>query len=161
MRIILLSLLLAACGGGEPSCLSLDSHLSAINKVRESHSVSTLSLDSQLQQAAQLHAEYQAGAQFDLRIKDRTSIYDSSGSLHIGENGNSLNDRLQAVGYSFSAVEVAAAGRLSIEEVLDAYLNSPIGHREGLLWSKAKTIGVGCAISSDNRVYWVQVLGSN
>jgi|694.fasta_scaffold58847_2 uncharacterized protein YkwD len=52
-------------------------------------------------------------------------------------------------------MENVAYGQDSPESVMNAWMNSR-GHRANILSSRATTIGVGCARSSNGRLYWTQ-----
>lgn len=73
---------------------------------------------------------------------------------HTGSDGSSVANRVQRVGYQYSAVaENVAQARKEPSQVVEAWMNSP-RHRNNILNSEYTEIGVGY---SNN--YWTQVFG--
>jgi hypothetical protein len=54
--------------------------------------------------------------------------------------------------------ENIAYGYGSAAAVMDGWMNSP-GHRANILNSGFTEVGIGCALASDGRLYWVQFFG--
>ena len=156
-RALILSLLLTGCGGGGDTvaCPPIADHLNAINAGRAKQAqcgpaTGPLSVNGTLQHVAQQHAEYLASTQPDL-----------SGPairLHYDSQGRRVQGRLADVGHQRFAEEVAAAGFDTADKVMSAYKASA-GHCPWVMWPDAAEIGLGCAVSKDNRAYWVHVLG--
>ncbi|WP_069472744.1 CAP domain-containing protein [Candidatus Marithrix sp. Canyon 246] len=118
------------------------------NLERKKVGLPALSLSSQLNQAAQSHAD-------DMTKNNYFS--------HTGLNGSQPWDRAEAAGYNYSYVgENIAAGRSTPTETINQWMNSQ-GHRENILNSNYTEIGFGYSHldSSKYRHYWVQVFGKS
>ncbi len=102
--------------------------------------------NSQLMQAAQLHADQMASlARMD----------------HVLPGARYPNpaDRLAAAGYQWrSYAENVAMGQRSPAEVLGSWMQSS-GHRGNILSGSLTEMGAGHATDSAGRPYWVQVFG--
>jgi len=150
----LIALTLTACGGGDGDgsrvCPSTEDHLAAMNAARQPSQ--PLHIDLTLMHIAQTHANYQS-----VRRQDLDRPY-PEGSLHFDANGNRVQSRLAEVGYPHYAEEIAAAGLNTAEAVMQGYINSP-RHNPWFFWPSANTVGLGCAISGDGRMYWIHILG--
>ena len=117
----------------------LRSVLEMTNRERMAKGLAPLILDPLLTQAAQAHAD-------DMRAKN----YFSHTDLHGGQPW----DRTRATGYISDLVgENIAWGQHSPREVMTAWMGSE-GHRENILDTGYRAIGVG--VAGD---YWVQVFG--
>ena len=115
------------------------------NAVRAQYGLAPLAIQPQLVEAAQAHSNDQAARQ-------RMS--------HVGADGSSVADRLDATGYSWSRVaENVAAGQPTATRVTDAWLGSP-GHRANMLDGALVHIGVAVAYSSSGTPYWTMVLSA-
>jgi hypothetical protein len=115
---------------------------------RQKAGVAALSLSSQLNQAAQNHAD-------DMTKNNYFS--------HTGLNGSQPSDRATAAGYNYSYVgENIAAGHSTPAETIKQWMNSQ-GHRENILNSNYRKIGFGYSYSDSSkyRHYWVQVFGKS
>lgn len=111
-----------------------------INRERVARGKPRLSIDSRLVQAARRHSQ-------DMADNDFFS--------HYGSDGSSPLDRIRAAGYSFrTASEAIAGGYGSPEQVVEAWMNSPV-HRSILLGDYTD-IGVGYVykLGSAYRHYW-------
>ena len=118
------------------------------NLERQKAGVAALSLSSQLNQAAQNHAD-------DMTKNNYFS--------HTGLNGSKPSDRAKATGYNYSYVgENIAAGHSTPAETIKQWMNSQ-GHRENILNSNYREIGFGYSYSDSSkyRHYWVQVFGKS
>lgn len=113
---------------------------------RRSEGLPSLSLESRIGIAAQLHAEWMAST---LTMS------------HTGPLRNSPADRLKAAGYRFTTYgENVAAGQPNATEVFRAWWRSA-GHRRNILRSGWRHIGLGVARGRDGRRYWCVVFASD
>jgi uncharacterized protein YkwD len=91
---------------------------------------------------------------------------------HTGSNGSTPLDRIKATGYAAAwfdmgngqlrgiPLENAASGQRSPVEVVAGWMNSE-GHRNAILDSAAKEIGVGFQYDNETQqTYWVQNFGN-
>ena len=84
---------------------------------------------------------------------------------HLDSQNRGLADRLHAMGYRYSlAVENVGVGYASLEEVVDAWLESE-GHCENLMNAGVLEFGLACidagaADAPAERRYWTLVLGA-
>ncbi len=84
---------------------------------------------------------------------------------HRDSENRNLGERLRAQGYVFtSAAENVAVGYPSLEEVIDAWLDSE-GHCENLMSSAVLELGLACIDGTDigireERRYWTLVLAA-
>lgn len=130
--------------------------LELVNNERANAGLDSLSIDSQLDQAANLHTDEMAQA-------DRLS--------HQLPGEPELNERVLSAGYEGEiVVENTAAGEGTLlttpEEVVEGWMNSPV-HRANILNPELTHIGVGYNNSpnenkalGDFDVYWTQVFGA-
>jgi len=115
--------------------------LTLTNLERSRVGVAPLKLQSQLNQAAQKHAENMV----------LTGIF----SHTINNLGPGA--RVTAEGYSWSTVgENIAFGYSSATAVMTGWMNSS-GHKANILNANYTELGVGYALNSTGRPYWVQV----
>lgn len=125
--------------------------LELVNEERTEAGLDSLAIDSQLDQAANLHTDEMVQA-------DRMS------HQLPGEAG--LGDRVSDTGYDWRALgENVAAGQQTPEAVVDAWMNSS-GHRDNILNPNFTSLGVGYEDASDNisgdtDVYWTQVFAAD
>ena len=125
--------------------------LKLVNIERTNRGLDPLSIDIQLDQAANLHNDEMVRA-------DMMS--------HQLPGEASLGDRVRATGYSWTRVgENIAAGYTTPEAVVEAWMNST-GHKENILNPEFTHIGIGYEFAPDNKnadfdVYWTQVFGAN
>ena len=127
--------------------------LKLVNIERTTRGLDPLSIDRQLDQAANLHNDEMVRA-------DMMS--------HQLPGEASLGDRVRATGYSWTRVgENIAAGYTTPEAVVEAWMNST-GHKENILNPEFTHIGIGYEFAPDNNnalndfdVYWTQVFGAN
>ncbi len=119
-----------------------------VNRLRREAGLSPLVEDPRLDAAAQRHAE-------DMLAR---GYYD-----HKSPEGKDVGDRLHAEGYPWRlAAENLAAGHLSVETALDAWMQSS-GHRANLLRSNVTDFGFGLSVGPFDdryRVLWVQTFGA-
>ena len=116
------------------------------NSTRAANGLDALAISSQLNEAAQGHADWLAA---------------NNASGHTGVNGSNPGQRIQQSGYPASGGENVAVGVLPPEsKALDAWMNSP-GHRSNVLNEGYRHIGVGYACRTDGpyRHFWVTVFG--
>ena len=131
--------------------------LALVNAERTLHGLAPVTLDLQLDNAAQDHIN-------DIAIND-INLLDPNADPHIGSNGSTLGSRVQASGYQYqTAVENIGAGQYTANEVFDYWKNSP-SHRDNILNPSVTHLGVG-HILLDNDIgvsnffdYWTIVLG--
>lgn len=94
--------------------------------------------------AAQKHAE-------DMATRD---YFD-----HVSPEGVTPDDRMRAEGYTGSATgENIAWGQTSPAQVVQGWIDSP-GHCLNIMRDSFNEIGIGYALDSNNRAYWVQNFG--
>ena len=117
-----------------------------MNVERKKANLQPLTLNGQLGQAAQNHTN-------DMVSKSYFS--------HTSPSGSTMTSRVNATGYTYSAIgENIAAGNSTASETMTQWMNSP-GHRANILSPKFRELGVGYASSNDQyRYYWTQVFGS-
>lgn len=126
--------------------------LDLTNQFRSENGLPPLTLNSQLNAAAQEQSQDMAEQDF---------------FNHIGLDGSTPATRAQDQGYSFSFIgENIAAGYQTPEEVVQGWIDSP-GHRENLLNPNYAEIGIGYFyLANDTGVenwnsYWTQVFGTS
>ena len=115
------------------------------NIERESHGLPALRWDSRLAVAARKHSEDMAGKGY---------------FSHQSDDGRGLRERLLDEGFTGSAGENIAAGQVSPEDVVEAWMNSE-GHRENILLPIFTHLGVGFCYSESSPMiyYWTQDFG--
>jgi uncharacterized protein YkwD len=120
--------------------------LPLVNVERRKANLQSLTLNSQLGQAAQNHTN-------DMVSKSYFS--------HTSPSGGTMTSRVNATGYVYSTIgENIAAGSSTANTTMTQWMNSP-GHRANILNPKFRELGVGYAPSNDQyRYYWTQVFGS-
>lgn len=115
-----------------------------VNRVRSRSGLAPLQLNAQLTQAATAHAQDMAQHNF---------------VGHTGSNGSSMQERVDATGYSWGALgENVAAGQATPQEVMRSWMGSE-GHRQNILNPDFTEIGVAYQEnpSAEMTYYWVQV----
>lgn len=117
----------------EPTIQTL---LSAHNAIRKRYNLPLLVTNNLLMHCAATHAGWMA----------------SKRSLsHTGNQGSSPFDRMASLGYKFThAGENIAQGQVSIDEVMNDWMNSP-GHRANILNKQFTEIGYGYSRTGN---YW-------
>ncbi|MEG4961490.1 MULTISPECIES: CAP domain-containing protein [unclassified Microcoleus] len=126
--------------------------LELTNIERSKLSLSPLTLNTQLLNAAENHTQ-------NMALQDFFS--------HTGKDGSSLASRVTATGYKFSAAaENIAAGSSTPEQVVSSWMNSS-GHRANILNPNLKEIGIGYYFLADDtgtenwNHYWTQVFATS
>lgn len=120
--------------------------LKLVNQERAKVGADPLKIDQQLDQAADLHTQYQAN-------RDNMT--------HTGYKGSSLRNRVDATGYNWSYIgENVAAGYSTPESVVKGWMGSS-DHRENILNPNFEEIGISYANSADRTPYWTQVFGAD
>lgn len=115
------------------------------NTERTSRGLSELSLQANLQAAAESHATWMA------RV-GRMS--------HTGENRSSPWDRIREAGYRYAiASENVAWGYSDAADVTGGWMRSP-GHRRNILTDGFRDAGFASAAGRDGRLYWCAVFGA-
>ncbi|KAJ9055965.1 hypothetical protein DSO57_1037903 [Entomophthora muscae] len=115
--------------------------LRLVNAERKKVHVQPLTFNSKLKAAAQCHSAYQA------RNKHMS---------HDGFKRSSVGLRVKKKGYFFrSCAENVAFNQRSVEEVVEAWMNSP-DHRRNILSPKYKEFGAGMV-----NYYWTQNFGKH
>lgn len=120
--------------------------LALVNNVRAAHGLSTMRLNSSLNQAAQGHSAEQAAA---------------GAIFHVAPNGTDPGDRIARTGYRFSTWgENVAAGYRNPQAVMDAWMRSS-GHCRNILNPAFTELGVGYVQRQGDPSryfdYWTQV----
>ncbi|MGF1499060.1 MAG: CAP domain-containing protein [Elainellaceae cyanobacterium] len=131
---------------------SFVSRILELTNLRRSESgISPLTLNADLNEAAQLHSE-------DMALEDFFS--------HTGSDGSTPFDRIAETGYDYAvAAENIAAGYATPEAVVEGWMNSP-GHRANILNPTLKQLGVGYYFletdtgSVNHNHYWTQTFGT-
>lgn len=117
--------------------------LDLVNRERGQVGLSPLRLHSQLNTAAQAHANDMAKHNF---------------MSHTGSDGSSPFDRIKRYGYNYRrAAENVAAGYSSAQDVMQGWMKSS-GHRANILNPHYRDIGIGYA--RGNKLYWTQNFGA-
>jgi uncharacterized protein YkwD len=116
------------------------------NEARARNGLPALRANSQLMEAARLHAQQMAERQQD--------AHTISGARYP-----TMQSRLDAVGYPYmQAAENIAWNQRSAQEVVNTLMNST-GHRANILDRGLTEIGAAMARSSKGEPYWIQVFG--
>lgn len=117
-----------------------------VNQLRLQYNLPPLKLNAQLCAAAQAHAEAMA----------QTGVV-----AHADAHGRRADYRASEAGYFYHQLgENLAAGQLSWDRALEAWLNSPY-HRSNLLTADYRELGVGFASGAVRyRTVWSQLLGT-
>ncbi|PSB11896.1 CAP domain-containing protein [Pleurocapsa sp. CCALA 161] len=119
--------------------------LDLVNQERFKVGADPLSINEQLDQAADLHSQ------------DQASLDNMS---HTGSNGSDFGTRIQEEGYQFStAAENVAAGQIDAADVMASWMGSD-GHRANILNADFEDIGIGSATGDDGSIYWTQNFGA-
>lgn len=130
--------------------------LDLVNQERAKIGADPLSINEQLDQAADLHSQDQASM---------------DNMTHTGSNGSDLGMRIQGEGYQFStAAENVSQVALDAETVMyggQGFNNIGIvgwmeseGHRDNILNPNLQEIGIGYAVAEDGSPYWTQNFGT-
>jgi uncharacterized protein YkwD len=109
--------------------------------------VAVLSWSTALTEAARLHSQ-------DMITRNFFS--------HTNPSGQGVGNRVQAQGYTWSAVgENIAAGQSSVRVVMDGWMASS-GHCNNIMSSNYTEVGVACVLNANDpnnyRYYWTMVL---
>lgn len=130
-----------------------------VNNERALYGLAPVTLDPQLDLAAQLHTD-------DIAYNDINLTAPLNVDPHIGSNGSTLGSRVQAAGYQYqTAVENISAGQYTANEVFQDWKNSP-SHLDNILNPNVTQLGVGhVLLENDTGVsnffdYWTIVLGT-
>ncbi|MEA5464200.1 CAP domain-containing protein [Leptothoe sp. PORK10 BA2] len=125
-----------------------------VNNERALYGLAPVSLDHQLDSAAQRHSN-------DMALNDWYHVPDP----HLGSDGSTLASRVQASGYRYQkAVENVGAGQYTPQEVFQDWKQSS-GHLNNILDPNVTHLGVGhVLLNNDTGVnnfydYWTIVLG--
>ncbi|WP_051266614.1 CAP domain-containing protein [Gulosibacter molinativorax] len=117
--------------------------LELVNRVRIQEGLEPLTINLQLNKAAQAQADHQA------------SILEMT---HDGLGG--LGERVSATGYQWRMVaENVAFGQFSYTQVMTGWVDSP-GHYANIVNPKLEEMGFAMTYGSDGRTYFAQVFGS-
>jgi uncharacterized protein YkwD len=131
----------------------IDQVLQLTNAERAKAGLNPLQFNAQLNNAAQSHSQ-------DMALGDYFS--------HTGSNGSLVSDRALGAGYKYSYVgENIAAGQVTPQEVVEAWMNSP-GHKANIMNPYFQEIGIGYyyldmySDTGNNNFnhYWTQNFGS-
>lgn len=111
-----------------------------VNIERQKAGLSALTMNTNIQKAAQVRAQEQ-----------------EQSFSHTRPNGSSFSTALNENGVSYrGSGENIAWGQKTPQAVMDAWMNSP-GHRANILNEKFTSIGVGYYQSSNSTPYWAQL----
>lgn len=117
---------------------------SLINGVRLSEGSEILTFDDRLGSAAQDYAQL---------------MLDENHFSHVGPDGSTFTDRVDAVGYEYTSLrENIASGHRDTDAVFTAWQNSE-GHRNNNLAGDVDDFGIGFA-EDGSGTRWVLILGS-
>lgn len=115
--------------------------VSLVNAQRAKAGLPAMDSQSNLNRAAQTHA------------CDMAATLNMS---HTGSDGSDMSQRISRAGYRWRAAnENIGKGFADAARAVQWWMNSP-GHRRNIL-SSNREIGVGVAVGSDKRLYWVMV----
>lgn len=81
---------------------------------------------------------------------------------HVGSDGSKFTARILRAGYSYaggSPNENVGMGYNAASGIVRGWMDSS-GHRKNILSGKVREIGIGVAVDSSARVYWVMVAAS-
>jgi uncharacterized protein YkwD len=119
--------------------------LDAVNSERSAHTLPPLRANLTLEKVAQRHAD-------DMRARGYYG--------HASPEGTMVLARAKWAGYVAASVgENIAKGQVSVEDVMEGWMNSP-KHRENILNPFFSEVGFGLAIGKEaDQVLWVQVFG--
>jgi len=123
--------------------------LARVNTIRKKAGLNSLRLNSDLETAAQRHAE-------DMLARGYFA--------HESPSGTTVRERSRKAGYEWSAIgENIAFGQTSVDEVVETWMGSP-GHRKNILGRHFNELGIGLALGKGKdgkyQVLWVQNFGS-
>lgn len=123
--------------------------LALVNAARKRAGLKPLRLSSDLDKAAQRHAE-------DMLARGYFA--------HKSPSGTTVRERSKTAGYDWRAIgENIAFGQVSVDEVMETWLESP-SHRKNILSPAYSELGVGLAMGKgpDGKyeVLWVQNFGT-
>jgi uncharacterized protein YkwD len=130
--------------------------LDLVNQERAKVGADPLSINEQLDQAADLHSQDQASM---------------DNMTHIGSNGSNLGGRIQDQGYQFSTAgenvsqvaldaDTVMFGGQGFENIgITGWMESS-GHRENILNPDFEEIGIGFSTAEDGSPYWTQNFGA-
>ncbi|MEM9149647.1 MAG: CAP domain-containing protein [Cyanobacteria bacterium P01_F01_bin.3] len=129
----------------------IDEVLRLTNEFRVQQGRKPLTLNVELNEAAQKHSESMANDDF---------------FSHTGKSGDSVGQRATDAGYTWNRVgENIAAGQRTPADVVKGWINSP-GHRANLLNPGFTDIGLGYFLLENDQgsinynTYWTQVFGA-
>jgi uncharacterized protein YkwD len=123
--------------------------LARVNAIRKKAGLNSLRLNSDLEKAAQRHAE-------DMLTRGYFA--------HESPSGTTVRERSRKAGYDWSAIgENIAFGQTSVDEVVETWMDSP-GHRKNILGRHFNELGIGLALGKGKdgkyQVLWVQNFGA-
>jgi Ca2+-binding RTX toxin-like protein len=120
------------------------------NEFRQQNNLDPLSIDQNLEKAADLHTQNMANKDF---------------FSHTGKDGSKPWDRAKTAGYESGTIgENIAAGYTTPQSVVNGWINSP-GHRANMLNPNYNEIGLGHYLLQNDtgqvnyRNYWTQLFG--
>ncbi len=142
-----------------PESSPMNELLVLVNAERVANSCPSMTLNTQLSQAAQRHSD-------DMAMNNFFS--------HVSSDGSTITDRVNATGYTYSLIaENIAAGQATPREVFSAWMSSP-GHRANIMNCSLTDMGLGFYYQSDDQpdvrtstasasgpyyYYWTQTFG--
>jgi uncharacterized protein YkwD len=115
-----------------------------VNAARRQNGLRDLTISTQLNAAAQAHAQDQARMQT---------------MSHVGSDGSTFDQHITRAGYTWRATaENVAAGYSSVQSVFDGWMGSA-GHRANILGDYVH-MGVGAATGGNGVMYWTQLFAT-
>jgi uncharacterized protein YkwD len=123
--------------------------LAQVNALRRKAGAPALSLNAELQEAAQAHAQ---------------DMLDRGYFAHKSPSDTTVRERSRKAGYDWRTIgENLAEGQMSVDEVVTTWMNSK-GHRENILNPAFRDLGIGLVMGKgrdgEYRVIWVQNFGA-
>lgn len=117
--------------------------LEALNNERAARGLGALRSNPRLVAAAQGHSDYLATL--------------DDGLPHIGPNGQTVIERVNATGYRWAALgETLAAGISRPSTVVDAWIASP-SHEQIIMSALYTEVGIAVARNASHQIYWTLV----
>lgn len=121
--------------------------LNSINDERAGRGLASLRSNPRLVSASQGHANYLAQL--------------GGGLPHVGPNGQTLADRVDATGYRWGALgETLAAGITQPSSVVRAWIASP-SHEQVIMSALFTEVGIAATFGQNGQIYWTLVAATS
>jgi uncharacterized protein YkwD len=128
--------------------------LALLNQQRAANGLATLTVDSRLVAAAQLHSQNMADLSLIVGMSEALS------HTLMGSPEPSVATRADYVGFDYRIIgENIAFGYQDANAVMTAWMNSP-GHRANILFSQYTSVGIGVRYNSLGVPYYTQEFGT-